>query len=95
MMKSTVERFTNRSEELEFYCNMFGGAAGFEDQDAQLAIFEKVIAGVYADTTGQKSLEITIDALSMLTFIETRLEDLIEIEDRLPPARVKAEQNER
>ena len=71
------------------------GDAEFQNQDAQLALFEKEIQSVYNATIGQHNLDMHVDSLTMLTFIETRLEDLIEIEEHLPPSRVKEAQKER
>jgi len=63
-------------------------------KDAELAHFEKEIERVYNDTNGA-SVDMNVDSLTMLTFIETRIEDLIEIEESLPPQRVKEEHKER
>ena len=82
--------------ELKFFCAMFAhGDAEFPDQESQLSLYEKEIERVYNESIGQHNLEMHVDSLTMLTFIETRLEDLIEVEDRLPATRVKEEQKER
>jgi len=94
LVENTVERCNTRAEELKFYCSMFESSE-FSDQDAELQHFENAIEHVYNETTGQKNLEMNIDSLTMLTFIETRLDDLIEMEESLPPMRVKEEQKER
>jgi len=94
LVETTAERCNARSEELKFYCSMFD-CSEFNDQDAELAHFEKAIEHTYNSTTGENALEMNIDSLTMLTFIETRLEDLLEMEESLPPTRVKEEQKER
>lgn len=96
VIDSTVLRNDARAEELEFMCSMFAhGDAEFQDQDAELDVFEKEIQRVYNGTIGQHNLDMHVDSLTMLTFIETRLEDLIDMEENLPPTRVKEAQKER
>merc|ERR1712142_264383 len=93
LVESTVSRNNARAEELKFYCSMFS-CSEFDDQDAELAHFEKEIERVYNATNGA-SVDMNIDSLTMLTFIETRMEDLIEMEDAMNPERVKEEYKER
>ena len=68
------------------------GDIEFLDQDAELKKFEKVIALVYNETIGQ-DLEMHVDSLTMLTFIETKLEELLNIEEHMPPSMVKERAN--
>jgi len=93
LVESTVSRNNARAEELQFYCSMFS-CSEFDDQDAELEHFEKEIERVYNATNGA-SVDMNIDSLTMLTFIETRMEDLIEMEDAMNPERVKEEYKER
>lgn len=72
------------------------GDSEFKDQDSELLVFEKQIERVYNATIGNNTnIDMHVESLTMLTFIETRLEDLIEIEESMPPSRVKEIQKER
>ena len=93
--KNCVLFFNKIIIELEFMCAMFDDcSAEFKDQDLELLEYEKEIEQVYNATIGHENLDMHVDSLTMLTFIETRLEDLIDIEERLPPSRVKDAQKD-
>merc|ERR1711973_597706 len=95
LMENTVERLLNRSEELQFFCEMFETGDCDYDQDNILANLEESISHAYSQSIGMADFEMNIDSLTLLTFIETRIEDLIDLEETLNQEHVKAAQKER
>merc|ERR1711937_984635 len=95
LMENTVERLLNRSEELQFFCEMFETGDSDNDQDKILANLEESISHAYRKSIGMADFEMNIDSLTLLTFVETRIEDLIDLEETLNQEQVKAAQKER
>merc|ERR1711915_1141745 len=88
---NTVERLVNRSEELQFFCEMFEPGESDYDEDSILAELEDGIYKAYNQSIGIADFEMNIDSLTLLT----RMEDLIDLEETLNPAQVKEAQKEK
>jgi len=88
VIQTTCDRYLERAAELKFFCKMFESTSeGFDDQDALLSTFSKKITDVYKKLVS--SSELDIDELVMLTSIETRVEELLDIEEKIDESRVR------
>jgi uncharacterized protein YqgV (UPF0045/DUF77 family) len=88
VIQTTCDRYLERAAELKFFCKMFESTSeGFDDQDKLLTVFSKKITDVYKRLVS--SSELDIDELVMLTSIETRVEELLDIEEKIDESRVR------
>merc|ERR1711915_616321 len=95
VFKQTEQKLDAQIDELQFFCEMFETGDCDYDQDNILAKLEDGISHAYSQSIGIADFEMNIDSLTLLTFIETRMEDLIDLEETLNPAQVKEAQKER
>lgn len=90
MTRAEMERCTLRSEEFELYCRLFDGEQnGLFTEDEILKDFKRKIRRLYNFVTDSFTMNIEVDALTMLTTVESRLIDLITTEENLDPNKVR------
>ena len=88
-LKGTIEREQDKASDLEIKSKMFSyGEYRAEDQENMLASLDSKVAEVYTKTIGPN--EANLNSLSMLTSIESQLEELFETIESLPPEKVEA-----
>jgi len=94
MSRAEMERCTQRSEELELYCRLFDGENGLFTEDEILKQFKRKIRRLYNFVTDSGTMNIEVEALTMLTTVESRVVDLINMEEHLDPNKVRDVQRE-
>jgi len=96
MYRAEIDRFTERSTELELYCGMFveGVENGLFTGDETLKEYQRKITRLYNQVTDNSTMKIEVETLVMLTAVETRLMDLIMDEEQLDATKVRDAQRE-
>ncbi|KAJ8046504.1 hypothetical protein HOLleu_05190 [Holothuria leucospilota] len=89
ILTSAIDREEEKAKDLEHKSKMFSfGEFKAEDQEAMLDMLNAKVEEVYANCIGDN--EANISTLQMLTNIESKLEELFESIETMPPEKVEA-----